>query len=27
VVLVLVGRDRLIRPWRWFKPGQSGSQS
>jgi branched-chain amino acid transport system permease protein len=26
VVLVLVGRDRLLRPWRWFKPGQSGSK-
>jgi branched-chain amino acid transport system permease protein len=21
VVLVLVGRERLIRPWKWFKPG------
>jgi branched-chain amino acid transport system permease protein len=21
VVLVLVGRERLIRPWEWFKPG------
>jgi branched-chain amino acid transport system permease protein len=27
VVLVLVGRDRLLRPWRWFKPSQSGSKS
>jgi branched-chain amino acid transport system permease protein len=27
VVLVLVGRDRLIRPWTWFKPSAGGSKS
>lgn len=26
VVLVLVGRDRLIRPWTWFKPSAGGSK-
>lgn len=26
VVLVLVGRDRLIRPWTWFKPRAGGRQ-
>ena len=26
VVLVLVGRDRLIRPWTWFKRGQLGKR-
>ncbi len=26
VVLVLVGRDRLIRPWTWFKRGQLGQR-
>jgi len=24
VILVLVGRERLIRPWTWFKPRQAG---
>ena len=27
VVLVLVGRERLIRPWTWFKPRGAGSRS
>jgi branched-chain amino acid transport system permease protein len=27
VVLVLVGRERLIRPWTWLKAGQSGGKS
>jgi branched-chain amino acid transport system permease protein len=27
VVLVLVGRERLIRPWTWFKPRPAGSKS
>ena len=27
VVLVLVGRERLIRPWTWFKPRAAGGQS
>jgi branched-chain amino acid transport system permease protein len=27
VVLVLVGRDRLIRPWTWFKPSAGGSKA
>jgi branched-chain amino acid transport system permease protein len=26
VILVLVGRDRLIRPWTWFKPSAGGQQ-
>jgi branched-chain amino acid transport system permease protein len=26
VVLVLVGRERLIRPWEWFKPGSKRGQ-
>ncbi|WP_210542277.1 branched-chain amino acid ABC transporter permease [Rhodoferax sp. PAMC 29310] len=26
VVLVLVGRDRLIRPWTWFRPSAGGRQ-
>jgi branched-chain amino acid transport system permease protein len=26
VVLVMVGRDRLIRPWTWFKPSAGGQQ-
>ncbi len=26
VILVLVGRERLIRPWTWFKPGQAGGK-
>jgi len=26
VVLVLVGRERLIRPWTWFKPSAVGSK-
>ena len=27
VVLVLVGRERLIRPWTWLKPRSAGSKS
>jgi branched-chain amino acid transport system permease protein len=27
VVLVLVGRERLIRPWTWFKPRAAGGKS
>ncbi|HSV45518.1 MAG TPA: branched-chain amino acid ABC transporter permease [Ramlibacter sp.] len=27
VVLVLVGRDRLIRPWTWFGKGKGGGQA
>jgi branched-chain amino acid transport system permease protein len=27
VVLVLVGRERLIRPWTWLKPRSTGSKS
>lgn len=27
VVLVLVGRERLIRPWTWFKPSAGGPKS
>ena len=27
VVLVLVGRERLIRPWTWFKPRTAGDRS
>ncbi len=26
VVLVLVGRDRLLRPWRWFKPSNTANK-
>jgi branched-chain amino acid transport system permease protein len=26
VVLVMVGRDRLIRPWTWFKSSGGGRQ-
>jgi len=26
VILVLVGRERLIRPWTWFKPSQAGGK-
>ena len=27
VVLILVGRERLIRPWTWFKAGSAGGKS
>jgi branched-chain amino acid transport system permease protein len=27
VVLVLVGRDRLMRPWTWFRRASSGGKA
>jgi len=27
VVLVLVGRERLVRPWTWFRGGTRGGKS